>query len=67
MSASSVIPATLILIKFLLILSAIVLDRLVLPTPGGPTKHIIGLLILGLFFLTAKYSIILSFTSLRPK
>ena len=48
-------------------LFAILFASVVFPTPGGPTKHIIGLFILGLFFLTAKYSITLSFTSSSPK
>ena len=38
----------------------------VFPTPGGPTRHIIGLFIFFDFFLTAIYSINLSFKSLSP-
>ena len=66
-SASSFIPPTLIFVTFLPRLLAIDKAREVFPTPGGPTKQRIGLLILPVFFLTARYSIILSFTSSRPK
>lgn len=41
--------------------------RLVFPTPGGPTRQIIGLRRLLVFCFTAKYSIILSFTFSNPK
>src|SRR4029078_12884448 len=39
----------------------------VLPTPGGPTKHRIGLLPSGLSLRTARYSRIRRLTFSRPK
>ena len=39
----------------------------VLPTPGGPTKHRIGPFGLAIRDCTARYSIILSLTFVRPK
>ena len=54
---------TLILAVFLPRLLAILIASDVFPTPGGPTKHSIGLLRLFVFCFTAKYSKIRSFTS----
>ena len=47
--------------------SAIDLPKEVFPTPGGPCKHKIGDFISFLSFNTARYSIILFFTSSNPK
>jgi len=65
-SASSFTPPTDILTKFLLVASAIDLARVVLPTPGGPDKQIMGDVKFLLICFTAKYSIILSFTLSNP-
>jgi hypothetical protein len=54
------------LTNFLLSASAMDLASVDLPTPGGPTKQIIGDLDCGLLARTAKYSIILSLTFSRP-
>jgi len=56
-------PPTDILTNFLFKEVAIDLASVVLPTPGGPIKHIIGLFKLFVLLFTAIYSIILSFTS----
>jgi hypothetical protein len=52
--------------NFLFKALAIEIARLVFPTPGGPTKQMIGLFPLGALALTAKYSVILSFTFSKP-
>ena len=62
-SDSSVTPPNEILTYFLLSASAIECAILVLPVPGGPTKHIIGLTFFAIVnCLTAKNSNIRSFT-----
>ena len=58
-SPSSFTPPTLIFTNFLFKALAISLARVVFPTPGGPTKQIIGVFTLLVFFFTAIYSIIL--------
>ena len=45
---------------------AIDCPKLVLPTPGGPTRQRIGAFAVGLSFKTARCSTIRSFTSLIP-
>ena len=65
-SAGSLIPPKLILAKFFFSDSAILLASVVLPTPGGPIKHMIGGCVLPLFSFTAIYSIILFFISVSP-
>ena len=47
--------------------SAIDFPKEVFPTPGGPYKHKIGDFISFRSFKTAKYSMILRFTSSKPK
>ena len=64
-SAGSFSPPKLILTNFLFRLFAMLSAKVVLPTPGGPTKHIIGLL-LSLLVSTATYSSILVLTSSSP-
>ena len=66
-SASSRKPPRDILTYFLPMASAIDLPKEVFPTPGGPCKHKIGDFISFLSFNTARYSIILFFTSSNPK
>ena len=65
-SASSFIPPTDIFTKFLLIAFATVNANDVFPTPGGPTKHMIGPLSSCVICFTAKNSIILVFTVSNP-
>jgi len=65
-SDESLSPPTDILTYFLFIALAILLQRVVLPTPGGPTKHITELFVFFVLVLKAKYSIILSLTSFKP-
>ena len=59
-SASSFTPPRLMRTNFLPSARAIERAMLVLPTPGGPTKHRIGAFILPVSFKTARYSQILS-------
>ena len=65
-SASSLTPPNESLINSLLTDLAIDSPNDVFPTPGGPTKQRTGAFIFFTLFCTAKYSSILSFTSLRP-
>ncbi len=65
-SDSSWTPPRDILTNFLFKASAIDLASVDLPTPGGPTKQMIGDLEFGVLDLTAKYSIIRSFTFSKP-
>ncbi len=65
-SASSLTPPKAILIYLLPVALAIDFPSDVFPTPGGPTKHKIGPLILLVLFCTAKYSRILSLTFSKP-
>ena len=65
-SFSSETPPTEILTKFLLSALAIEYAKDVLPTPGGPTKHIIGLVSELVNFLTEIYSRILSLIFSSP-
>ena len=66
-SASSLNPPSETLTYSLSIDLAIDLPSEVLPTPGGPYKHNIGDFMSFLNLRTAKYSIILFFTSSSPK
>ena len=65
-SDSSWIPPKDILTNSLPKASAIDLPSEVLPTPGAPTKQMIGDFISPFNFRTAKYSKILFFTFSRP-
>ncbi|OQC48611.1 MAG: hypothetical protein BWX58_01114 [Deltaproteobacteria bacterium ADurb.Bin026] len=66
-SASSFTPPSDILTNFLPIALAIDFPSEVFPTPGGPTKQIMGPLISPFNFMTLKNSSILSLTFSRSK
>ena len=65
-SASSLNPPNEILVNFLFIERATEFASEVLPTPGGPTRHIIDPLSVLFNFFTARNSRILAFTSSSP-
>ena len=65
-SEESLIPPKDIFTKFLFNAYDIDSANVVFPTPGGPTKQSIGLLISGDILLTAIYSIILVFAFSIP-
>jgi hypothetical protein len=65
-SDSSFVPPKETLTNFLLIALAIEIANDVFPTPGGPTRQIMGDLPFGALARTAKNSIILSLTFSNP-
>ena len=65
-SASSRTPPKDILTNFLPNALATLFARDVLPTPGGPTKQIIGAFKELVICLTARYSMIRSLTFFKP-
>jgi hypothetical protein len=65
-SDSSLTPPKDTFTNFFSIAFAIDLAKLVLPTPGGPARQIIGDLPFGARARTAKYSTILSLTFSSP-